>query len=100
MVFRRGLIRTVERGRALDWGIDESFRFRIGVGIVRRIGYGAATWPKAAATDLVRIGLACDSIGKIGNAAGMGRGEAAKVGSAPEVMHQGYTCRRSARETS
>src|SRR5262249_8852829 len=86
--------RTVKRLGWFDRRQSESLRLRIGVGVVCWIINGTAARPKSAAANLVGVGFAGDSIGKIGDTAGMlwsgpaGKSRDGQVWGAPKEMHR------------
>jgi hypothetical protein len=86
-------IGAVECAGGAGDGVREPRRLRVGIGLECRVGDGATASPEAAAADLVRIGLPCNTVGQVRNAAGMLRSRPARepgygqVRCAPEIVH-------------
>src|SRR5882762_10280664 len=80
--------------RWLYFRLGETIGRRIGVGIEERRGNLFVARPETETAHLLRIGLARDRVGQMGNAAGMGRSGTAgkegyrKIEAAPEKMHR------------
>ncbi len=79
------------RGR-INFRVGKSCRFRIGVGIKKRRGYGGVAGPKAEAAHFLRICFTRDRIRQMRNSAGMrwrrasGKSRHGQIETTPEKM--------------
>src|SRR5690606_4742981 len=87
---------VIERAGGTHPGVPVPVRFRIGVGIVRRVVDQSTAGPEARAADLVRIGLLSHLVRQVRYAARVSRRRAAREAREREIEAAPEEVRRAA----